>query len=267
MATIAPNPTITPGAPAPLQATNFPIPAKRTYPISLSPPSKYTMLRILSISIGLIVAYSVFRFGSIDGFMVPKLFQVEHMRVDNAVFSPTTAFIRMEENKDTVTSITIDNRDFVRTLPDNIGALYALKTLTIINQPLQSLPESIGSLHNLESLTVYNTPLNFLPATIGNLTHLKKLVVVGTHITSLPFSVSNLSNLTDVNISYDRLSTIPASVYKLPKLYTLDMTHNHLASLEPKFQGDVNSIFLGGNGISQNILDKIDHLALYDLYY
>ena len=64
-----------------------------------------------------------------------------------------------------------------------------------------SLPESIGDLNNLTSLTVVNFPITQLPESIGDLENLRRLHLGNLPLETLPDSFANLQNLTEVYIS------------------------------------------------------------------
>jgi internalin A len=60
-------------------------------------------------------------------------------------------------------------------LPQSIGNLTNLTTLSLSDNQLTKLPESIGNLTNLEILYLDYNQLTELPESIGNLTNLEQL--------------------------------------------------------------------------------------------
>ena len=64
-----------------------------------------------------------------------------------------------------------------------------------------ALPESIGDLTNLTSLTIANFPITQLPESIGDLESLRRLHLGNLPLETLPDSFANLQNLTEVYIS------------------------------------------------------------------
>lgn len=185
----------------------------------------------------------------------------EHMMHEGAVFSPVTAFIRMEKQNETnhpVTDIVIDEHDYVRSLPDNLKTLRYLNTLVIQNQPMQELPDSIGSLTNLTTLIIANTPISALPDSIGALTNLERLEIRGTHIKKLPDSIGALTNLETLQLSYNRLDSLPESVTNLTKLTMLDLAGNNFYTIPSYLPPKLRYIFLGANHIPRDDVTTLD---------
>lgn len=184
----------------------------------------------------------------------------EHMRIDNATLSPIAAFTRMTDTNQTsspAAELTIDAHDFVQTLPDSIGDLTSLTSLTIRDQPIRELPSSIGNLENLKTLIITNAPLTRLPDSIGNLTHLTDLEIVGTDITSLPDTIGNLTNLERIDAPHNKLTSVPDAISNLPKLNEVDFSDNPLTVI-PKFPESIYFIYLAQTKIPQKDLKALD---------
>lgn len=96
--------------------------------------------------------------------------------------------------------ITLNNGAYLgATLPDEICLLTRLESLSIHHLPsgyhtipLASLPENIGHLTNLRSLTLTSTSIKALPDSIGRLTSLRSLEISYTGITELPDAIWSL---------------------------------------------------------------------------
>lgn len=271
METTAPLPYPVP----PVSAGNVPqvsaSPGAAPQPPPASPartPTVPAWLVVSSLFIFFAVSYFTFRISVVAIPPVVHLSKREHMQLDNAVFTPATAFIRMSQAAPPVTSIVIDGRDYVKAIPETIGDIRSLTSITIMNQPIRALPDSIGNLTNLESLVIYNAPITALPNSIGNLTNLKTLVLANTKLVALPPSVANLTNLTTVNVSHNRLSRFPPSVTALPKLTSLELTANPITRLPVPIAGDASvlppgyppelkHLYLGNTLIPFSVLDNL----------
>ena len=138
-------------------------------------------------------------------------------------------------------------------LPESIGALYNLTTLSLSNwdfgwnrNQLTSIPESIGSLSNLTNLNLHDNLLTTLPESIGNLHSLIELNLSNNQLEILPESLGNLSSLTKLDLSNyndpskyssnrhykgNHLENIPECIGNLSKLTELNLKSNQLSSL------------------------------------
>ena len=106
---------------------------------------------------------------------------------------------------------------FVDCLPQTIGTLRHLTTLTLRYTNIASLPPSIGQLINLEELDLGMTDhLLTLPDEIGNLTRLKRLNLYHSNIISLPSFIGMLQNLETLNLFRTmNLDTLPDEIRNL----------------------------------------------------
>jgi Leucine-rich repeat (LRR) protein len=197
-------------------------------------------------------------------------FTREHVTFENASFSPQTALTRMEERNSTnqpVTTLSWGIADDIQTVPESIGTLTQLSSLTIQNQPVHALPESIGKLNKLKTLHIINTPLTSLPESLGNLAALEDLKIVGTNIRALPPSIQNLSQLRLLTLSHNRLSALPP-LSPLTNLVELDLTDNALARIPADLPISLKFIYLGKNKIPLGDLISFDRTGTVPgIYY
>lgn len=84
-------------------------------------------------------------------------------------------------------------QDGLKEIPDAIGDLIYLKTISLTRCEIAALPDSITNLVNLETLRIDQTNIAELPEDIGNLTSLTYLDISETKITELPKSIYNLT--------------------------------------------------------------------------
>lgn len=85
-------------------------------------------------------------------------------------------------------------------LPESIGRLTALKSLTIDANGLENLPESLGELLNLESLCINSFKLKALPKSIGGLKSLKRLQIESNSFTQLSAELAKVESLEELTL-------------------------------------------------------------------
>ncbi len=95
-------------------------------------------------------------------------------------------------------------------IPDDIGKLVNLSSLTFAKMKAEKLPATMGKLTKLSSFWVYNCAFTELPAEMGDAGKLSQLVLVGTKITKLPESFSKLP-LNGITISETPEFDLPAA--------------------------------------------------------
>lgn len=228
-----------------------PAPSSTPSDVTVSSHKPNAAYRLFSTAIILIVAYIVFRriLPYIPTALVPAR---ERMRIDNAILSPVTAFVRLNnQNKTNIppTKLVLEPPDYVVSLPEQIGDLTAITYISIRNQPMKKLPTNLTSLNNLTTLIVIDTPISRVPDSIGDLTNLVDLEFIGTDILALPDSIGNLPNLKALSLSYNHLHTLPATVQNLTHLIEMDLTGNNFPHIPRPLPPRVKFMFLGGNPI------------------
>lgn len=149
--------------------------------------------------------------------------------------------------------LNIDNSPGLTLIPDSIGSLTALTSLSIGHTGITEIPESIGRLQHLNSLAIHNNrqlkelpaaigqlkqlsmltafhnsntsntiPLG-IPESLGDLENLERLNLADNHLTGLPVSIANLQELGFLELSKNKFTNVPAVVFQLPNLYLLNM--------------------------------------------
>ncbi|HET7866126.1 MAG TPA: leucine-rich repeat domain-containing protein [Burkholderiaceae bacterium] len=121
-------------------------------------------------------------------------------------------------------------------LPDSICELARLRCLWLAANPqLTRLPDDIGKLQQLESLSVADTPLQSLPDSIGALSRLSELRLSGGKYEQLPSSLSSMAALKELCLgSHAHLQALPAGLGRLAKLEQLEIKDcPELKSLPP----------------------------------
>ncbi len=138
------------------------------------------------------------------------------------------------------------------TIPDSIGNLTSLEYINFRSNRLETIPESIGNLKFLKYLVLRNNPLKSIPDSIGNLSLLMELYLAGIKLPVLPKWIGNLSSLKYLNLENNQLTTLPVSIGNLSLLNILLLGENRLKML-PETIGNLKSLrvlVLSGNDIT-----------------
>lgn len=114
---------------------------------------------------------------------------------------------------------------------EKILRLEKLESLCLSGLNITALPEEIGRLRNLRTLSVSNNLLEFLPGSIGLLSRLEKLDLSGNRLSSLPEGLSKLSQLRVLRIADNKFEKYPAPVDGLYRLERLEMDGNNISEL------------------------------------
>ncbi len=91
-------------------------------------------------------------------------------------------------------------------LPDNFGVFKDLKSLEIVNTPLENLPDSFGQLTNLEYLDLSNCSLSSLPDSFVNLILISKLKLNNNKFNEIPTPLWALNELVDLDLTNNPIS-------------------------------------------------------------
>lgn len=124
----------------------------------------------------------------------------------------------------------------VAQLPEALGRLENLTSLTMTHLGITSLPESLGNLRNLQKLHIYSCTLNSLPDSIFQLPRLRFLSIGKTAIQQLPPRI-DLPELRSIHLKENTLTTLPESICQQTNLTSLSLQGNPWQSL-PQALGD-----------------------------
>ena len=97
-------------------------------------------------------------------------------------------------------------------IPEEIGELTALKSLTLSYLVFDSLPESIGNLKDMRHFTLNHVTVPELPDAIGNFTQLEKFYMMYCQCPTLPESVGNWTQVKEVLIQNSKTRELPPTV-------------------------------------------------------
>ena len=138
----------------------------------------------------------------------------------------------------------------IRSLPDSICELSALRTLKVGHNKIRALPECIGDLRKLERLDLDANRLIALPDSIGELDCLRELLLGFNLLTVLPESIGRIgASLRRLILDHNKLVCLPRSACALVNA-ELHLEGNPELGVRPPFvevapKADVASDALG----------------------
>ncbi|GKV47846.1 hypothetical protein SLEP1_g54705 [Rubroshorea leprosula] len=130
----------------------------------------------------------------------------------------------------------LGDMDCGRRLPESIGDLKSLQSLTLFCNLEGSIPASIGNLRQLTSLYLFSNNLNGqIPPSLANLTQLTYLYLSFNQFSGpIPASIGNLRQLTSLVLYSNNLSgQIQPSLANLTQLASLDLSNNQFSGSIP----------------------------------
>ncbi|GKV47863.1 hypothetical protein SLEP1_g54719 [Rubroshorea leprosula] len=137
--------------------------------------------------------------------------------------------------------------DCGRRLPESIGELKSLQSLSLSCNLEGSLPASIGNLSQLTDLSLpFNNFNGQIPTSLANLTQLTSLDLSRNQFSGpIPASIGNLRQLTILDLSSSNLSgQIPPSLANLTQLTFLDLSNNQFSGSIPDSIGNLRQLAL-----------------------
>lgn len=147
---------------------------------------------------------------------------------ENQLDLPVSQVIEIADGR--VVSLILENRQLVR-MPPHIGALTALRTLSLAGNLLDSLPGETWNLANLSQLDLGGNRLRGIDGRVGRLQNLLFLGLRDNQLANLPHEVFSLVQVEILILSGNALDTLPEAVAELPFLRYLDLSGNRLRSL------------------------------------
>ncbi|KAB2890530.1 MAG: hypothetical protein F9K40_19260 [Kofleriaceae bacterium] len=115
-------------------------------------------------------------------------------------------------------------------IPEEIARVTNLHAISAFGA--SNIPDSVGELVGLDSLSVWEGSVAHVPATIGSLVNLRTLELKGNkRIATLPDSIAHLGKLELLDVGSNALEVLPEAVGELTALRTLVVSYNPLARL------------------------------------
>lgn len=114
-------------------------------------------------------------------------------------------------------------------LPEDIRFLAGLRTLKVLNTPIQTIPGWLSDCPRLHRLMVRGTAIAEVPASLGLLTSLEYLELGCNDLRSVPAELGNLRNLRVLSLPDNLLTCLPEDFRNLTRLHLLMLVGNRFS--------------------------------------
>lgn len=114
----------------------------------------------------------------------------------------------------------------LKTIPEPIFKLDALKELHLEENRITLIPDTISKLKNLTMLFLSSNRIRIISDSINSLDSLEYLDLKRNRVKNLPEDISNLKELSSLYLNKNNLQQLPESITRLVKLRYLDITYN-----------------------------------------
>lgn len=133
-------------------------------------------------------------------------------------------------------------------LPRELGELRELRSLTVLNTPIQSFPHFLASCPKLTELILRGTDIETIPASIQEFRALRRLDASSNPLRQVAPELGGVPELRELILTESGLSTLPDSLRALPRLGKLMLTGNRFSTIEAQrvrswFRSGVVSVF------------------------
>ncbi|MGB8167999.1 MAG: COR domain-containing protein [Chthoniobacteraceae bacterium] len=156
-------------------------------------------------------------------------------------------------------------------VPEALGQLTALQTLSLSDNQLMSVPDELGQLSALQTLSLANNQLTSVPEALGQLTVLQELRLHNNQLTSVPEALGQLTALRLLNLGNNQLTSVPEALGQLTALHWLNLSDNQLTSVPEALEQltSLQMLFLFSNQLTSvpealRRLPKLERLFLHD---
>ncbi|MBL0684932.1 DUF5018 domain-containing protein [Aquimarina mytili] len=137
------------------------------------------------------------------------------------------------------------------------GRVVSFNIAAVALVTVYELPESIGKLSMLQSLSIISSNLSRLPDGINNLSNLNFLTLIDNKLTSLPFILDGLNQLTLLDLGQNNIEVIQVGVYRqLVNLASLRLNDNNISEV-PRALGDLRTTNLATLDLRDNPVTRI----------
>lgn len=147
---------------------------------------------------------------------------------ENQLDLPISEVVEIVDGR--VVSLILEDRRLAR-VPSHIGALSALRTLSLAGNLLDSLPTETWNLANLSLLDLSGNSLDTLPEAVAQLPFLRYLDLSGNRLKSLPGVVGGLDLLDSLDLRMNRLESLPDEIRSLRPETVVRLGGNQLCAL------------------------------------
>lgn len=215
------------------------------------------------------------------GINPPENLDEAKRRIDDCIKTRNKALVldglRLRELPQTIGSLTwlvslsVAGNE-IRRIPDFIGRLRDLTSLDLTKNPISELPASISKLTNLKFLSISDATLDLVDPVIGTLKNLRGLLLNKCMLRHFPDWLTNLSQLENLYLTANRIKNVPEWISTLSKLTTLSLGFNDIESLPASIRAlrQLKLLSLQGNpklGLPAEITAGNDAQRILDYYF
>ncbi len=166
-------------------------------------------------------------------------------------------------------SLNLDKSN-IKVVPEVIGDVVSIKSLSLIDTDIRELPCSIKKLNNLKELRLNETKIYQVPTVIGELNNLTHLYLGRTDIKIFPLEMQSLTKLEHLAIWETQLEILPDWICSYKNLKGLYLGRDSRLRKLPDNIGDLTNLeelFLDGTGIHElpKSFGKLPNLKILDL--
>jgi Leucine-rich repeat (LRR) protein len=117
-------------------------------------------------------------------------------------------------------------------LPKELADLRELRSLTVLNTPIQKFPDFLAACPHLAELVLRGTDIATIPATVEEFRALRRLDLSNNPLSQIAPELGRLSKLQQLILTDDGLSTLPDSLSALHRLGKLVLSGNRFTRAE-----------------------------------
>jgi len=117
-------------------------------------------------------------------------------------------------------------------LPDSLSELREMRSLIVLNTPIQSFPAFLASCPRLTELVLRGTDIASIPASVRAFRHLRRLDFSNNPVQEIPPELGRLPELRELQLADDGLKELPESIAGLRRLRSLGLAGNCFSTIE-----------------------------------
>jgi Leucine-rich repeat (LRR) protein len=117
-------------------------------------------------------------------------------------------------------------------LPSRLSELRGIRSLSVLNIPIQSFPAFLTSCPRLTELVLRGTNIASIPASVQAFRHLRRLDFSNNPVQKIPPELGRLPELRELQLADDGLKELPQSIAGLRRLRSLALAGNCFSAIE-----------------------------------
>lgn len=145
-------------------------------------------------------------------------------------------------------------------LPEEIGALVFLESMSLRGLAISTLPSSLARLRHLATLDVSDNWLSELPEELSQLRYLKKLVLSRNRFKELPTTPLGMVGLEELHVDHNQITQLPEDWKRSSRIRLLDISNNEIRDIPPGVLGwaSVDRVLLAGNPLTDAARTRLE---------